>query len=89
VGPRSLWKHYKDDTAHYEIISDVALLEGTKERAVVYQHLVTKQIWVRSFSDFHALVTGHPNKDGFVPRFTEVAAFPSAAPLPGVTITER
>lgn len=64
------WKHYKDDRCYYKIISDVALMENTKERAVIYQHRVTKQIWIRSFADFHALVPGHPTKDGFVPRFT-------------------
>lgn len=60
------WVHYKDG-ATYKVITDQALLENTKERAVVYQSELTGQIWVRSFADFHAMVEDSNGK--FVRRF--------------------
>ena len=73
-----LYSHYKNGVV-YETISEHALLENTKERAVVYRPVDAKhgeQVWVRAYSDFHALIETYPTRTGpaqFVPRFKAVA----------------
>lgn len=68
IAETAAYRHYK--TGHvYDVITDVALTEATKERAVAYQSRKTGQIWVRPFADFHALVELQTGE--FVPRFQE------------------
>jgi hypothetical protein len=60
--------HYKTG-GRYDLVSDTAMIEATKERAVVYKCQKTGQVWIRSYGDFFALVE-RPENQGFTPRFT-------------------
>jgi hypothetical protein len=71
-----MYMHYKTATV-YEVLTDLAMIEATKDRAVVYRSrhddpgvVNTAQIWIRPFAEFHALVEVEGGR--FVPRFAHV-----------------
>lgn len=70
------YTHYKTGDV-YDMVGDDMLIEATKERAVAYRSRRTGATWVRTFSDFHALVEIEGGR--FVPRFAE---FPEPQRLP-------
>jgi hypothetical protein len=61
-----VYRHFKG--GRYELVSDMATIEGTKDPVVVYRSLQDTRVWVRPISSWQEVVTW---PDGALrPRFT-------------------